>query len=93
MSKTTDGGPAFPVERSSEQHVIGLVVDEAGLSTGMSLRDWFAGQASLPWIDAVSAAIQFNGVGQPDLKMIAEARARYRYLEADAMLAERERDG
>ncbi len=64
MSKQhDDGGPAFPVYAP-------------GLSNGMSLRDWFAGQA-LAGIAVRDTVLPFED----------EAAAAYRY--ADAMLAAR----
>jgi len=62
--KTNDGGPAFP----------------AGVSAGMSLRDWFAGQALTGWISDSTA-----NVSEPD--NIAE----HCYELADAMVAEKEK--
>jgi hypothetical protein len=59
-----DGGPAFPVF--------------FGLSAGMSLRDWFAGQALITMP---------HGPAAP--KSTDEA-ARWAYEMADAMLAVRE---
>jgi hypothetical protein len=39
MTKINDGGPAFPV---AEDH---KVADSLPWTAGMTLRDWFAGQA------------------------------------------------
>ena len=42
MSKANDGGPAYPQHGwSSNQYVVERMKDQGG----MSLRDWFAGQA------------------------------------------------
>lgn len=62
MSKINDGGSAFP--RTSESNL-----------TGMSLRDWFAGQA----LHSISPG-PFN----------AEVCAKRAYEMADAMLQQRE---
>lgn len=66
-----DGGPAFPV----------LYGQTNGLD-GMSLRDWFAGQALIGFADLVSHKF-------PDqtMKVIAERS----YQMADAMIAAREK--
>jgi hypothetical protein len=66
MSKN-DGGPAFPV--GSETHPV---------DQGMSLRDYFAGQALIGMLAA--KGIYYDEVA---------VKNAYRY--ADAMLAERER--
>ena len=71
MTKET-GGPAFPAKQ--------VLDDEAAeVSEGMTLRDWFAGQALAGlWGDPV---IIFSG----DLPKAAG----YCYRMADAMIAER----
>ena len=63
MSKPNDGGPAFPV----------------GLLPGMSLRDYFAGQA------------MGGQLADPDGEIDPKLIARWSYAYADAMLAEREK--
>lgn len=68
----TDGGPAFPV---TAENGLGHIAD------GMSLRDWFAGQAM---IAALSTAH-----GSPSLAETVRACAVASYAAADAMLAER----
>ena len=72
MSRT-DGGPAFPVQRDQSTSVI------TG-TKGMSLRDWFAGQALQAIIPrAPSDAAQKNG----------KHYAKIAYKMANAMLDER----
>ena len=69
MSKN-DGGPAFPT---------------TGFNPGMSLRDWFAGQALAGWLASFSSSMQHPvDLGQ------GQAVAEKAYMMADAMLAERE---
>ena len=63
MDKPNDGGPAFPV----------------GLLPGMSLRDYFAGQAL--------ASMDTDGYTLTGIHRLALARRAYDI--ADAMLAER----
>ena len=70
-----DGGPAFPVPDSYYPH--------GGIRhgfNGMSLRDWFAGEA----MKALIAAFPENS---------APAIARLAFAQADAMLAERAKGG
>ena len=80
-----DGGLAFPVIADSQKQVY---LDEHGSETasyehsyrgGMSLRDWFAGQAM--------HGIFADGVVTIDTKRFAAGC----YRLADAMLAEREK--
>ncbi len=75
MGSRNGGGPAFPRQDTdwSEGHV------------GMSLRDWFAGQA-LAGIWAGDAPVYAHKLAESNL----EARAKTAYAMADAMLAERE---
>ena len=63
-----DGGPAYPVERN--------------LMSGMSPRDWFAGQALPGLISAYTFALKEEAVSHEIAK---EA-----YSYADAMIADRE---
>lgn len=77
-----DGGPAFPTERFNSYG------NGAGVTTrdgGMSLRDWFAGQALIGFY-AGRPQQGFN----PDF---APEDARIAYLIADAMLAARKGNG
>lgn len=71
-SRVDDGGPAFP---------IAVPTDFQFAEPGMSLRDWFAGQA-LPSI--ISAGTPTEGEGTVFDWMAADA-----YAFADAMLAAR----
>lgn len=77
MSKIDDGRPAFPVSPNF-------------FYPGMSLRDWFAGQALVGWL---AHGPVVNGENICDKKEHAEmiAQACFRY--ADAMLAEGRKRG
>jgi len=75
-ARRDDGGPAFPFR------------SEVVLQLGMTLRDWFAGQAIVPW-NAVIETLSLKGEQYPTAGRAAEYRAKLKYLEADAMLAER----
>lgn len=77
MSSSDDGGPAFPLAWT-ERNAYG--VEFPSLVAGMSLRDWFAGQA-LAGLIAQSAGSAF---GSDQI-----AGARWAYQMSDAMLAAR----
>ncbi len=71
-----DGGPAFPLG------LINLGGDGSlALKEGMSLRDWFAGQALI--------GIMGLGVIADDWEKLITGHAANAYQIADAMLAER----
>ena len=74
MSEKNTGGPAFPLTRGSGP------IDEF---RGMSLRDWFAGQALI-------GEMRENGEDLDWLPM-ADRMAKRCYAVADAMIKEREK--
>ena len=69
MSAKDDGGPAFPVPENEYQHY----------QPGMTMRDWFAGQALAGLHEAydMNAPVEFKTL------------AVWAYSQADIMLAER----
>lgn len=76
MSKTNDGGPAFPASWHPE-----MGWSPRDTPPGMSLRDWFAGQALTGYVAAHSG---------PDVAVPEEKSAAINaYIYADAMLAVR----
>lgn len=78
-----DGGPAFPTEAfQREGHR-----DYKPPKSGMSLRDWFAGQAMAALVANAFRRMEGLEKGQT----LAEYIAKKAYGAADAMLAERER--
>ncbi len=85
MSKENDGGPAYPFGQISEltgQPINGF------FAPGMSLRDWFAGQA----LAGMLAGKDRELIGQvvADTKgEIDETCAKWAYKQADAMLEAR----
>ena len=81
MRKGDNGGPAFPVRGFKQRSTAGFEGKVQGqLRHGMSLRDYFAGQAltGLLWAD--------NSATDPE---VAPEVARDAYLLADAMIAEK----
>lgn len=76
-SAQKDGGPAFPtpVEAIGHNEIFNIIN-----APGMSLRDWFAGQA-------LAEVYQKGGrYGDEGMKQVAE----YAYQMADAMIAQRD---
>ena len=74
--KQNDGGPAYPTLGRELTDMTGAVV-----TSGMTLRDWFAGQA-------LAALLSYSGRHESE-PMDAERWAWAAYAQADAMLAER----
>ena len=72
----SDGGPAFPVFDASQN---------VAVFGGMSLRDWFAGQAIGAVVRQCATDVQFNGGSQPPEEYFAMKA----YTIADAMIAAR----
>jgi hypothetical protein len=81
MAEREDGGPAFP-QRVERQR--GPFETEVTIYFGMSLRDWFAGQALAGLLASE----------EPDFQMPSKAKlADTAYGYADAMLAARKEGG
>lgn len=76
MVTIDDGGPAFPVQPSA---ALSPITDFGGndISSGMTLRDWFAGQA-------LAGSVTLKG-GWDSLEQLTAST----YEVADAMLAAR----
>ena len=72
-----DDVPAFPRNYSANGH------------NGMSMRDWFAGQALTATITATSAGQHNTLNGKPEGTSIYDAMAMDAYALADAMLRAR----
>ena len=92
MSVHKDGGPAFPqhlaFNPNNEAVTAGMYFAEG---PGMSLRDWFAGQALANLVqhkDHIEATCSRPANGSFD-----EVTARLAYDLADAMLAARKKGG
>ena len=81
MSKQNDGGSAFPVFDSARGGM-----DYQCYDPGMTLRDRFAGQALAGHL---THAIPISTV--PENMLPEEYRAQWAYRQADAMIAEREK--
>lgn len=79
MTKT-DGGPAFPTIETTLSNLGGQQYTAYVPVHGMSLRDWFAGQALMGMF---SSNQWYTGQGSD--------AAKWAYHHADAMLAEREK--
>lgn len=80
MSERNDGGPAFPTTKNNQEYG-GVFYG----TVGMSLRDWFAGQA----ISATLQAFITRGEGPTSLDEVQHLVERA-FQVADAMLKARE---
>jgi hypothetical protein len=83
MSTPNDGGPAFP------HHETTSTGESFNEHHGMTLRDWFAGQA-LQAMVGVATEMSLKGIGPAPSP---ETIAYWAYCQSDAMLAVREESG
>ena len=81
MTTKNDGGPAFA--RSAFHHEDAPWQADHSCQTGMSLRDWFAGQA----LAGMEEPNRYIGVEETKRSLAKHARNAYEI--ADAMLAAR----
>ena len=89
MAKT-DGGSAFPVVEAIDSFPDSFDLHAVLSSPGMTLRDWFAGQALAGWMAGPSNT--HPGIDGPEGRG-AQNLARWSYAMADAMRAAREVSG
>lgn len=83
MSKIEDGGPAFPGGEFEPQH--GGSNDREPWNAGMTLRDYFAGQALIGIGTWMPGGMSLDLTRPNSLR----ARAEWAYAQADAMIATR----
>jgi len=57
---------------------------------GMTLRDYFANSATIPYNVVYDILESKHGSGKVTVKNVADYMAEYKFLEADAMLKQRE---
>ncbi|GGE18432.1 hypothetical protein GCM10011390_42020 [Aureimonas endophytica] len=86
MSAPLDGGAAFPVIPPQDENGIGSASGYPFPESGMSLRDWFAGQAMASRIIALGDHAHSSDKARLACKAETASRA---YEMADAMLAAR----
>lgn len=80
-----NGGPAFPIQNAQ-------FTEAYGGAPGMTLRDWFAGQAMHGIVGSIGseeAYLRLRGHAQSEDLTVSQWIARDAYKQADAMLAER----
>ena len=103
MTTKPDGGPAFPLPVVYDQHNGSITVEEViggNGKSGLSMRDYFAAAALtgvLGHQDAISkgcvqAVTENVGTGKPVVGF-TEILARACFAYADAMIAERNKEG
>ena len=93
MSQINDGGAAFPsnnVYRAGATHEAEDYI--TARYAGMTLRDWLAGQVDVSVYQPVEIIEKTEG-RQATVKELAECIAGIRYMESDAMIAERSKGG
>ena len=85
MSKKT-GGSAFPLTVEESEHT-------THFHTGMTLRDYFAAKADIPWdfVNKIFREACNTDRRDPTLAELLDVRATLKYQEADAMLKECEK--
>jgi len=81
MSKINNGGPAFPLPDLSGYGIGPFEKDGSYQMSGMSLRDWFAGQALMGFLANTKRPTTY-----------AADDAAWAYTIADAMILAREAD-
>lgn len=69
--------PAFPHQK-----------EDGSPYWGMTLRDYFAAQADVPW-HAVLQSLEMQGFKKPTYEQAVKYRVKIKYLEADAMMEAR----
>jgi hypothetical protein len=85
MSDKPENPPAFPT--AAYEGIGGAAIYQGG----MTLRDYFAAKAEVPW-NAVLEMWKLNrqiGTNDPTVEQLLGYRSQLKYVEADAMLAER----
>lgn len=91
MSKENDGGPAYPAKRF-ERIENGKFSTSADVDySGMSLRDYFAGQSLVGLLSNEALLKQLFGQGRLRGVDTDDAVAQFCYQQSDAMLKEREK--
>jgi hypothetical protein len=92
MSDTKDGGPAFPRLTGLHGDHVRTPNYRAEVAGGMSLRDWFAGQALAGYASVPDPRTAPSGKEIAEwCAEVAGQDASYCYMLADAMLAERDK--
>ncbi len=87
MTMRTNGGPAFPGEAPSGETDYEGSIPPRVFFTGMSLRDYFAGQALVGFLSAPADMVSCDA--GPNARANPTRAAEWAYQQADAMLTER----
>jgi hypothetical protein len=76
------GGPAFPI-----------FTEDGELHMGLTIRDWFAGQAIVGFVARPELYHHFVSPVYAEPNVCVSVVSQFAYRMADAMLAEREKGG
>lgn len=87
--KKEDGEPAFPRKRSQHMSMDGTGKIEDQPQNGMTLRDWFAGQAISGMLSNIDLIKGFTKAGGEKGLTGIETLTASAYVYADAMIKER----
>lgn len=85
-----NGGPAFPGSKKNYWHDGLQNKENIDYQAGMSLRDWYAGMADIPW-NATLETLKMKGEENVTAARVFEYRAELAFLQADAMIKAREK--
>lgn len=89
MNTINDGGQAFPSVRTDQKCENGQFYGNVHSTGGMSLRDWFAGQALAGSLTNPSIAESIVELSNARNTPVAVIRATYCYELADAVILQR----
>ena len=87
MENITGNEPAMPIQPTFDND--GKICNERFAFEGLTIRQHFAAMAKIPW-DAAINILNIQGYKDEEItiNMVAELMAKYKLLEADALITE-----